>query len=1017
MSICNLSIKRPITTIVLMILILLFGYLNLSKIGVREYPNIEVPTISVTTTYTGASSSIIETKITQQVENAVAGIEGLDNIQSTSKDGRSNVKLEFSIDRDLDAATNDVRDRVSRIYNRLPDDADLPVIRKYDTGGFPCIMISVTAPMSGMDITDYLNRYIVDKFSVIEGVASVDIVGNQEKSMRIWLNKELMAAHNITVEDIENAIRTENVEYPAGRIESEYMEFPITINRQFSTPKDFEKIIISRDESGTPIRISDIARVLIDTKSSRSFFEANGEPSVSIMVSKSQTSDVIQISKDVRKLIVELQKTLPNGMVMNILRDESQFINDSIREVFYSLLIAAILVFLIILAFIGSIRAAIITSITVPVSIIGSFIILNSLNYTINMLTLLAMVLAIGIVVDDAILVLENIQRHIDEGESPMDAAINGSNQVLFAVISTTVVLLAVFLPISMLPGKTGKMFTEFSVAMSTSVCLSSFVALTLTPMLCSKFLRKIERTDKFNVWIDIIIKKSGKFYKELLDSLLNYKKYIVISFLAIVVGVSILFVVLPGEYEPREDRNSIFLKISAREGAGYYAMRDYARKILRKVKMILEDGLAKNILCTVPGFGGADGAVNSGHINIEFVKSEDRNKSTFQIAGELKKKLNDIAGVSISPILPMGIGVSGSHGLQFGIGGPDYEELARWKDILLAEIKKYPGIADIDCDYKETTPKFFVNINKDRAGDLNISAKTIGSTLETMLGSKVVTTYIDGGREYDVVLQADRESRSDMNDVSNIYVKSKNKLLVPLDNLIDIKESGTPRSLTRYDRTRCITFSGNISTGYSMSDVVDYIDTTLKSKLPEYAQIYFRGQTKDYKESEGSMFFIFSLAILISYLALAAQFESFKHPIIVMLSVPLGGIGALSALYFFGYSMNIYSEIGLIMLIGLNSKHGILIVEFANQLRESGMDIKAALLEAARLRLRPIMMTGISTVVGAVPLMLATGASCASRQNLGMVEVFGGISGVLLTLLVVPIGYILVNRVTAKAG
>ncbi len=1011
MNICNLSIKRPITTIVFMILILLFGYLNLRKIGVREYPNIEIPTISVSTTYTGASSSIIETKITQQIENAVAGIEGLDNIQSTSKDGRSNVKLEFSVDRNLDNATNDVRDRVSRIYNKLPDGADLPVIRKFDTGGFPCIMISVSAPMSGMKITDYLNRYILDKFSVIDGVASVDIAGNQEKSMRIWINKEQLAAHNVTVEDIENAIKTENVEYPAGRIESKHMEFPITINRQYSSPKDFEKIIISRDENGNSIRISDIAKVVIDTKSNRNFFEANGEPSVAIRISKSQTADVIKISKDVRELVNTLKKSLPKGMSMTILRDESQFINNSIQEVFYSLLIAAISVFIIIFVFIGSIRAAIITAITVPISIIGSFIVLNSLNYTINMLTVLAMVLAIGIVVDDAILVLENIQRHIEEGKPSMEAAQKGANQVLFAVISTTVVLLSVFLPISMLPGKTGKMFTEFSVAMSTSVCLSSLVALTLTPMLCSRFLRTADRTDKFRLCIENAVLKSGNFYKNFLTSLFNYKKSIIVLFFMIVSVVAVFFVLLPGEYEPKEDRNAIFLKITAREGTGYYSMRNYVKKILEKIRSVLDEGIAKNITTTVPGFGDADGAVNSGHMNIEFINSEKREKSTFEIATEFKKKLSEIVGVNVAPILPMGIGASGSHALQFVIGGPDYEELSHWKHIILNELKKYPGISDLDCDYKETTPKFFVNIDKDRAGDLNISAKTIGSSLETMLGSKTITTFIDGGREYDVVLQADRESRSDMKDISNIYVRSKSNQLIPLDNLIDIKEAGSPRSLARHDRTRSITFSGNISPGYAMSDVLNVVETKVKSKLPEYAQIFYRGQSKDYKESEGSMLFIFSMAILISYLVLSAQFESFRHPLAVMLTVPLGGIGALVALYFLGYTMNIYSQIGLIMLIGLNSKHGILIVEFANQLRESGMGIKEALLEAARLRLRPIMMTGISTIVGAIPLMLATGASCISRQNLGIVEVFGGISGILLTLLVVPVGYIILSK------
>ncbi|MBE6446920.1 MAG: efflux RND transporter permease subunit [Alphaproteobacteria bacterium] len=1012
MSVCNVSIRRPISTIVLMIFIVLFGYLNLKRIGVREYPNIEIPTISISTTYTGASAGIVETKITQQIENAVAGIEGLDNIQSTSKDGKSNVKLEFSINQNLDNAANDVRDRVSRVYNKLPDNADLPVIRKFDTGGFPCMMISVSAPISGMEITDYLNRYLLDKFSVIPGVASVSIAGTQEKSMRIWLNRKQMASRNVTVSDVENALRTENVEYPAGRIESEHMEFPVTINRQYNKPEDFQKIIIMKDKNGDPIRISDVATVTIGAKSNRNFFEANGQPSVAIQISKSQTADVIQIAKDVRELIQSLQKSLPNGMELHILRDESEFINESVSEVFESLIIAAILVFFIIFIFIGTIRAAIITAITVPVSIVGSFTVLNMLDYSINMLTLLAMVLAIGIVVDDAILVLENIQRHIEEGKSPMDAAFSGSNQVFFAVISTTVVLLSVFLPISMLPGKTGKMFTEFSIAMSTAVCLSSVVALTLTPMLCSRFLKSTTQKSKFNLMVEKVVKISGKQYRNMLEYILNYKKIIIIIFLSLTASIGLLFVVLPREYEPREDRNAMFLKLNAQEGIGYYAMSDYTNQVLKKVRSVLDEKIVKNIIAIVPGFGNAEGTVNSGNIMMDFVGSEDRQTSTFQLASELKKAVSVISGIKASPILPMGIGSSGSHALQFTIGGPDYNELAEWKNLIIDEIKKYPGISDIDCDYKETTPKFFVNIDKDRAGDLGVSAKTVGSTLETMLGSKTVTTYIDGGREYDVIIQADLESRSDMQDIFNIYVRSdKNNALIPLSNFIDIKESGTPRSLGRYDRTRCITFSGNINAGYTMSDVMKFLETTIKAKLPEYAQIAYKGQSKDFKESDGSMFFIFSLAVLISYLALASQFESFKYPIVVMLSVPLGIFGAILALYLFEYTMNIYSQIGLIMLIGLTSKHGILIVEFANQLRESGMTIKQALLEAARLRLRPIMMTGISTIAGAIPLLFATGASCVSRQNLGIVEVFGGISGVLLTLLIIPVGYLLLSK------
>lgn len=1009
MGICRFSITRPVSAIVITLLIILFGVLSIKNLPISEYPSVEVPTITISTTYIGASASIVETKITRPIENAISGIEGIDNIQSTSKDGSSKVQVQFHISRDLDSASNDVRDRLGKITKNLPDNADSPIINKFDTSDMPILIIALTSDrMTRMELSDYADRYICDRFSVIDGVASVDIPAKQEQAMRIWLNRKEMAARGITAEDVEKALELENVEFPAGRIESTDKEYPITLNRAFNTPQDFKKIVIMEDEKGHPVRIGDIAKINIDAKSQRSNFIANKKPVVAMMINKQSKANTLSIAKNVKKVIANLSKRLPQGMKLVILKDESKFIEKSIYEVFFSLIIAAILVFITVYLFIGSFLAALIPSLTVPISIIGSCIVLNYQGYSLNMLTLLAMVLAIGIVVDDAVLVLENIQRRIDDGEPPLLAAANGSNQVFFAVISTTVVLLTVFLPIGMLPGTLGKLFAEFSVAMSAAVCFSSLIALTLTPMLCSKFLSSNKEQNA--IIIDRFLLRSQKIYEKILFFVLSHLKIFEIFFIFILVCIFFTFKYIPGEYEPKEDRNALNVKITAQEGTGFYAMHKYATEVNAALEPLLTQRLAKNIMTMVPGFGsGNDGAVTSGHIMLDLVSLKNRDISSFEIAKKYQKKLSKIPGIKISIVHPGGLSSKGSHPLQFVIGGYDYEELQKWRDIIFEEVKNYKGIVDLDCDYKETTPKFLVDIDIARAGDLNVSAQTIGKTLETMFGSKTTTTFVDRGQEYDVILQADTLSRANTTDISNIYVRANNsKLIVPLDNVIKIRESGQASKLGRHNRTRSITFSANIGNGYSLKDVLGYIEDTVKSKLPEYAQIYYRGQSKDYKDSEGRIIFVFIVAILISYFVLSAQFESFISPFVIMLSVPLGIFGAISMLFLLGYTLNIYSQIGLIMLIGLSSKQGILIVEFANQLRDEGVEFKKALIKASVLRLRPIIMTGFSTVAGAVPLMLATGSGAASRSNLGVVEVFGGISGILLTLVIIPAGYFL---------
>lgn len=1009
MNICRLSITRPVAVIVLMLSLILFGYLSLRKLPVREYPNIDTPMITVVTQYEGASSDVVETKITQPIENALAGIDGLDNISSTSKEGKSKIDLEFSMDKNIDVAANDVRDRINRVQNKLPDGADTPVVKKHDSSAMPIMRISITDPnMSQMELSDYADRYIIDKFSVIDGVASIDLMGNYEQSMRIWLDRKEMASRKITVKDITNALLESNVEYPTGRLESIEKDYSITLESKCRTPEDFRKIIVARDENNKPIYMGDIAKINIEPKSQRSLSKVNDRSVITFGISKQSTANTLAITENARKIVDKIQKQLPKNMKLTVLSDDSTFIKQSISEVFFSMLLAAIFVFIIVFVFIGSIKAALIPTITVPISLIATCIVLQAVGASLNMLTLLAMVLAVGIVVDDAILVLENIQRRIDDGEESLLAAFRGSNQVFFAVISTTVVLLAVFLPIGMLPGKTGKLFTEFSIAMSAAVCFSSLIALTLTPMLCSKLLSR-QKISRFNQIVDVFTKISQNKYRNILEKIIKYSSRTVLMF-ALLVG-SVIFMVsqIPGEYEPKEDRNMLMVDVAAQEGIGFYAMQDYMESVAKIILPLLDDKIAENVLMMIPGFGGDVGSVNGGKFMINLFDHEKRDCSVFELMKTLNEKMSRIPAIKGRPILPMGISSKGSYPVQFIIGGYDYKELAEWRDIIFSEVAKSEYISNIDSNYKETTPKLRVTIDKDRAGDLGISTATIGSTLEVMLGSKNVTTFVDRGQEYDVILQANK--RKDFKDISNIYVRSDNEnTLIPLDNLISIRAVGEAEKLCRYNRARSITISGNVAPGHVLSEAIDFLENVVKEKIPLHAQIYYKGQTKDYKESQGGIVFVFIMAMLVSYFVLAAQFESFVSPFIVMLSVPLGVFGAILSMYLFGYTMNIYTQIGLIMLIGLSAKQGILIVEFANQLRGKGIAFREALIQASVLRFRPMIMTGISTVIGAVPLLLARGASAASRQNLGIVEVFGGLSGVLLTLIVIPVGYFICN-------
>ena len=922
--------------------------------------------------------------------------------------------------RDIDAAANDVRDRVARVLSRLPDEADSPIVAKVDSAGMPSVIVGITSTeMTRMQLTDYADRYFVERFSVLEGVANVAIFGGQEQAMRIWLKPAAMAARGITVEDVELALRSENVEYPSGRIESAEREFTVRVARQYFKPEEFSRLVVKRQSDGDLVRLQDIADVRLQPKLTRSQYAFidetgainDGEAAVGLGIYRQSKGNTLVISRGAADLVKEFSEGLPEGMSMFIRRDEALFINASITEVKRSLIITAALVIFIIFLFLGNIRASLIPAVTVPISLISSCTVLYLCGFSINILTLLALVLAIGMVVDDAIVVLENVHRRIRGGEPPRVAATRGAVQVLFAIISTTAVLVAVFLPISMWQGKAGKMFTEFAVAMSAAVTFSSLVAVTLTPLMCSRMLTAKTEESLLGRGVDWVMDGMARGYRALLNAITKVKIFTVLFFAVICVLVGWGWKNIKLEYEPFEDRGVFFAMVEAPEGTGFYAMTDLVKEIAPVTTSVFEPHEFKAGMLILPTMIGADGAVNGARMILDFKPWRERSRTSSEVVNVLRGKLHEIPGARVMLQLPPGIGTRGNP-VQFVIAGPDYKELLEWRDTLLAKAREYPGLVDVNYDYKETTPQFHVQINTERAAELGVPASAIGSAMEMLLGSKRVTTFVDRGKEYDVILQAALDQRASPTDLANIYVRSRTTgNSIPLDNLVTVKEIGDAAALNRFNRVRSVTLSGNVAPGYALGQVLDYLYETVRAELPKEVQVGYKGQSKDFKESSGSMLFVFVLALVIAYLVLAAQFESFISPLIVMLTVPLGMIGALAGLHFTDATMNIYSQIGILMLIGLAAKNGILIVEFANQLRDQGYEFREALITAACLRLRPVLMTGISTVIGMTPLLLASGAGAASRRCLGAVVVWGGLSGCLLTLLVVPTAYLLLTK------
>ena len=1017
----DISIKRPVFAAVVSLILVIFGISSMKDLAIREYPDIDAPIVSVITLYKGAPATIIESQVTQIIEESVSGIEGVKQITSKSREERSEVTIEFVVSRDVDAAASDVRDKVSGSVGNLPLDAESPVVLKTEADASPFIWIGMKSKeWNAIQLSDYADRYLVDTFSVVPGVAKVLIGGERRPAMRIWLNRSSMAAYGVTVNDIEDALLKQNLELPSGRVESDRREFAVRTDSGLVTVKQFEDIVITQ-KANYLVRLSDVAEVNLGTEEERYEVRANEEPAIGLGVIKQSKANELEIANGIRAKLSELQASLPEQVELFIAYDRSRFVDASINEVFKALAIAMCLVIAVIFLFLRSFWATLIPAVAIPVSLISSFIILDMFGFSINVLTLLAYVLAVGLVVDDAIIVLENIHRRIENNEPVLLASIRGSRQIGFAVIATTLSLIAVFVPLSMMGGNTGRLFSEFGISMAGAVLFSSLVALTLTPMMCSKILKQKKSNNLFYRSSEKAFLSLNKGYEWLLDKTLSFPIIIVAIGLAFSATSYSLYKEVPKEFAPTEDRGVFLVVLMAPEGATLNYTRDYLLEVEGELASIGPKGTKEiDTLFGVlaPGLSRPS-PVNFAIAFVVLKPWEERARSQQSIVKEFFPKLLSIPGANVFAINPPSLNQPGRKApIQFVLGGPSYDTLKDWSKIIIEKTKEEnPKLLSIDGDYKETKPELKVDIDRNRAAAMEVSIADIGRTLETMLGSRFVTTLNDRGIQYNVVLQARNKDRETPNDLENIYVRNTNNNLIPLNNLITTKETAAPKELNRFDRMRSVTISASLAPGYSLGEALDYLDNLALTSLPPEARVSYAGQSREFRDSSSSLMITFGLALLIVFLVLAAQFESFVHPIIIMLSVPLAITGALATLYFTGITLNVYSQIGLVMLIGLVAKNAILIVEFANQLREQGRSIKDAVKESAAARLRPILMTTIATVFGAMPLALASGAGAESRSSIGWVIVGGVTFSTLLSLFIVPTLYSLLARFTKPSS
>lgn len=1014
MVLSDISVKRPVFAAVMAILLTLVGIVGFLSLSVREYPDTDPPIVSVSTAYTGAAASVIESRITQPIEDTLAGIEGIQTITSTSRDGESRISIEFAPGGDVDVSANDVRDRIGSVVEDLPEEALAPEVRKVDADASPILFLVISRPgWTPLELSDYIDRNIADRFSSIDGVARVFVGGDARPSMRVWLQPQRLAAFQLTPSDVEAALRTQNVELPAGRLESQQLNTTLRVERQFASADSFRQLIVGRGADGYLVRLGDVARVEVAPENPYSRFRLNGEQAAGLGIVRQSGANTLAVADAAKQLAIDIQPELPEGMTISVGSDDALFISEAIKKVYQTLAEAAVLVVIVIFLFLGSWRATIIPAVTVPICLLGAFAVLWLGGFSINLLTLLAMVLAIGLVVDDAIVVLENVYHRIEEGEPPLVAAFEGTRQVAFAVISTTLVVCAVFVPIMFLAGQTGLLFRELAVAMIGAVAFSGFLALSLTPMLCSKMLKQQER-GRFTGWIDEKFQRMEDYYGRRLDTVIAKPAAVVIGTIAFLAVAALAFTQIEAELVPAEDQGVAQAQISAPEGTGFAQMDQYALDVQAQLLPLISEegadgeegeGAVRSIITRTPGGFGASDDFNSASFIVFLKEWGDRDQSTADVAQQINQILAQQPAVRGNAQVRSALGRGRGQPVNFVLAGATYEGLTAARDRILAAAAQNPGLINVDSDYKETKPQLSIQVDTTRAGDLGVSVQDVSAALQTLLGSRRVTTYVDRGEEYYVVLQAEESDRSTQADLASVFVRGQGGELIPLSNLVTTSENAGPRELGRFNKLRAITLQAGLAPGYSLGEALTFLEEQAAAS-PEVIAVGYRGESQSFKETGGSIVLIFLLTIAIVYLVLAAQFESFVHPIVIIATVPLAVAGGMIGLWLFGQSLNLYSQIGIVMLVGLAAKNGILIVEFANQLRDEGKSIAEAIREASARRLRAILMTSIATVAGAVPLVAMSGAGSASRSAIGVVIIFGVSLATFITLFLIPLLY-----------
>jgi multidrug efflux pump len=1016
MWLSDTSVKRPVFATVLSLMLVALGALSFRDLTVRESPDTVAPTVQVQVGYPGASAEIIETRITQVLEAELSGIEGVKNIRSQSRDGQSSLTVEFYLDRNLDEAANDVRDRVSRVSRRLPDDADQVSVQKADVDTQPIMWLTLASEdMSLMDLTDYMERYLLDRFATIPGVSQINIFGSGGPSMRVWIDRVALTARNLTVTDIETALQLENIELPAGRIESRDLDFQVRIARNYQTAEQFRNLVIAQGADGHLVRLAEVANVEVASRETNRMFRTNGKQTTGFGIIKQSTANTVEVLDAVTAEVGRVNEDLPEGMELVTSGDDSLYIRAAISEIYWTIGITTALVGFVIFVFLGSLRATLIPLVTIPVCLVATFSVLALFGYSINLVTLLALALSIGLVVDDAIVVLENAHRRIETGEAPLLAAFNGTRQVAFAVIATTVVLVSVFAPVAFLKDSIGRVFAELAVTISAAVLFSAILALSLSPMMCSKLLRSSVKESRLTHSLDKAFERLSNRYQMLLRTTLRAPWVAVAASVAIAFGAYLLLQGIPQEYAPVEDRGQFNGQLQAPEGTSYERLRESAAKVEAYLQPFFDDGTIQRGVVSVPGWGN-----QSGIVNVTLKPWGERKMGTQELLNVLNKNWEEIADLRVNAFMSSGNrgggGGGGNQPVQIVLGGPNYDELARWRDLIIARASENPGLVRLDSDLRETQPQVLVHVDTDRAASLGVSARSIGTTLQTLMSERQVTTYVVDGEEYDVVLQAKPEQRATYADLSNIFVRAERSgELVPLSNLTSLQDMAGPSQLQRHNRMRAVTLSANLAPGYTLGEGLTYLENLIRAELPGTAQIDYRGESLEFKEASGALYFTFGIALFVVFLVLAAQFESFIHPLVIMVTVPLAVAGGLLGLSIAGMTLNIYSQIGIIMLVGIAAKNGVLIVEFINQLRDQGKEFEDAIVEASRIRLRPVIMTAFAAVMGSVPLILAEGPGSASRSALGVV-IFSGVSlATLFTLFIVPSVYSLMARHTGS--